>query len=403
MKLTFMTRISAALLALSSMLVGAAATPINDIQNLDLIDRAEQNKTAPKVFIISMFTPEANVWYNIPDFNLLARNITVPGFSPLFPDAHCTNDGSICELVTGEGEINAATTISSLVRSSEFDLTHTYFLIAGIAGISPKIGSTGSVTFARYAVQVALQHEIDAREKPSNFNTGYFPQGAEAPDQYPTSLYGTEVFELNDNLRQLAYSFAQNATLNDTSEAQAYRANYAGDSELAPGASAPSVILCDTATSDNYWVGSLLAEAFENTTTLFTNGTGVYCTTQQEDNATLEALLRGAISGLLDFSRIIIMRTASDFERPFAGQTAYEALFAEQGGFDVSVTNIYVAGVEVVKGIVDEWDDQFEAGVKADNYIGDIFGSLGGQPDFGLGSHFGGHKAPSARSLGRRR
>ena len=35
----------------------------------------------PKVFIISMFTLESNVWHNIPEFNLLERNITVPGFS----------------------------------------------------------------------------------------------------------------------------------------------------------------------------------------------------------------------------------------------------------------------------------------------------------------------------------
>ncbi|THU75664.1 purine nucleoside permease, partial [Dendrothele bispora CBS 962.96] len=285
---------------------------------------------------------------------------------------------------TGEAEINAAVTITSLVYSSKFDLNQTYFLIAGIAGINPKLATIGSVTFARYAVQVALQHEIDAREIPSDFPTGYFPQGAEAPGQYPGSIYGTEVFEVNDDLRQLAFNFAQNAKLNDTAAAQAYRANYANDSEFAQGAEPPSVVLCDTVTSDNYWAGTLLGEAFENTTTVFTNGTGVYCSTQQEDNATLESLMRGAISGLVDFSRIIIMRTASDFERPFSGQTAIEGLLASQGGHAPAVTNIYVAGIEV-------------AGVKPSNYIGDIFGSLGGQPDFGPGSEFGGQRAPSAR------
>ena len=49
-----------------------------------------------------MFDPEADIWYGIPEFDLLALNITVPGFSPLFPDAHCTADGDICQLVTGE-------------------------------------------------------------------------------------------------------------------------------------------------------------------------------------------------------------------------------------------------------------------------------------------------------------
>ncbi|KAK4996406.1 hypothetical protein LTR66_003990, partial [Elasticomyces elasticus] len=64
--------------------------------------RALEYVVKPKVFIISMFPPEAAVWYGIPEFDVLATNITVPGFSPLFPDAHCTADGEICQLTTGE-------------------------------------------------------------------------------------------------------------------------------------------------------------------------------------------------------------------------------------------------------------------------------------------------------------
>lgn len=59
-------------------------------------------KAKPKVFIISIFPLEGEVWWGIPEFDLLATNITVPGFSPLFPDAHCTADGDLCQLVTGE-------------------------------------------------------------------------------------------------------------------------------------------------------------------------------------------------------------------------------------------------------------------------------------------------------------
>ena len=101
-----------------------------------------------------MFEPEADVWYGSPEFDLLALNITVPGFSPVYPDAHCTADGDICQLVTGESEINAATTLASLVRYPRFDLTSTYFMVAGIAGVNPEVATICSVTFARYAVQV---------------------------------------------------------------------------------------------------------------------------------------------------------------------------------------------------------------------------------------------------------
>ena len=58
-------------------------------------------------------------------------------------------------------------------------------MIAGIAGINPEIATLGSVAFARYAVQVALQYEFDAREIPKNWTEGYVPFGAYSPTGYP--------------------------------------------------------------------------------------------------------------------------------------------------------------------------------------------------------------------------
>ncbi|KAI8977734.1 purine nucleoside permease [Trametes punicea] len=351
-------------------------------------------KVAPKVFIISMFDDEGSSWYGVAEFNILEHNITIPGLSPLFPQVHCTMDGSICQLVTGEGEINAASTITALVYSPVFDLTKTYFLIAGIAGISPELGTLGTVTFARFAVQVALQYEFDARELPEGFAAGYVPQGSKAPDQYPGALYGTEVFEVNEDLRQMALEMAKAGKLVDDVKSQKYRANYAANPVFAAGAAPPSVVACDTATADVFWTGSILAEAFENTTRLFTNETATYCTTQQEDNATLGALLRGALTGLLDFSRIIIMRTASDFDRPYPGQSAAANLFLMSPGYRISIKNIPAAGIPIVTGIVSQWKEKFEQGIKASNYVGDVFGTLGGTPDFGPGSLWGGEPAP---------
>ena len=216
---------------------------------------------------------------------------------------------------------------------------------------------------------------------------------------YPQSIYGTEVFEVNDALRQIAIGYANTATLNDSSAAIAYRANYATTSAYTAGSKGPSVVACDVATSDVYFSGALLSQAFANTTKLFTNGTGLYCTTAQEDNATLEALLRGAINNLTDFSRIIVMRTASDFDRPYAGEAdTFNLFYANQGGFEPAVQNIYLAGVKVVEGILKEWESVFKKGVKAPNYVGDIFGTLGGKPDFGPGSMFNNNPVVLRRS-----
>ncbi|EMC99662.1 hypothetical protein BAUCODRAFT_30038 [Baudoinia panamericana UAMH 10762] len=351
-----------------------------------------------------MFDPEGDVWYGIPEFDILAINVTVPGFSPLFPDAHCTADGDVCQLTTGESEINAATTIASLVRYPRFDLTTTYFMVAGIAGVNPEVATINSVTFARYAVQVALQYEISQFEIPTNYTSGYIPQGSYSADQYPQSIYGTEVFELNQNLQHIAASFARQATLNDSADAVAYRANYASASIYTAGASSPSVIECDVATSDVYYSGVILSTAFGNFTSLVTNGSGVYCTTAQEDNATLEALLRAAANKLVDFSRIIIMRTASDFDRPWPGEAATtNLLYSNQGAFLPSIRNIYLAGIQVVTGILDGWNGTFAAGVNATNYIGDIFGTLGGSPDFGPYTFNDNPVTPTKRSVVPRR
>jgi purine nucleoside permease len=179
----------------------------------------------------------------------------------------------------------------------------------------------------------------------------------------------------------------------------AYRANYASTPGYKAGSQLPGVIACDTATSDVYFTGALLSEAFENTTSLLTNGSGIYCSTEQEDTATLEALLRAAVTKSVDFSRIIVMRTASDFDRPYAGQSVLDNLLYGFQGFEPSIQNIYLAGVKVVEGILGGWNTTFAKGVKPTNYVGDVFGTLGGKPDFGPGSIFGNHP-PALRKKG---
>lgn len=354
------------------------------------------------------FDPEADVWYeNLPKSglgDLLAMNISVPGLSPLFPAVHCTAEGTICQVTTGESEINAATTVNSVVLSGMFDLRKTYFLIAGIAGVNPKHGTLGSVAIAKYAVQVALQHELDAREMPPNWTTGYFSYGTFRPGQYPTILYGTEVFEVNEALRDAAYGYASKVRLEDSADARAYRKRYAaGGPSYAMATRPPSVIKCDSATSDVYYSGHLMSETFENVTRLLTNGSATYCVTAQEENAILEVLVRLDIWGLVDYGRAIIMRTGgswpiilrlfvkangkkkgSNFDRPAPGVDVLDNLrAAEQNGITLATTNLYLAGVSIVRGILSEWDGVFQKGIAAPNYLGDIFGTLGGQPDFG--------------------
>ena len=62
-----------------------------------------------------MFAPEAEMWYGIDEFDVLAQNITIPGLSPLFPDVHCTANGEICQITTG-GESSRQISLGCLCR-----------------------------------------------------------------------------------------------------------------------------------------------------------------------------------------------------------------------------------------------------------------------------------------------
>lgn len=70
---------SAQLATVVALLQTVAAVPFSQLSH-----REKRTKPlAPKVFLINMFAPEGDVWYGIKEFDLLAQNITIPGFSPL--------------------------------------------------------------------------------------------------------------------------------------------------------------------------------------------------------------------------------------------------------------------------------------------------------------------------------
>lgn len=337
---------------------------------------------APKVVVMSLFEPEMAAWHQHLNFT---HNVTVPGLSPLFPHVFCVDDYSICNVVTGEGEINAAVTVTALTFSPKFDLSKTYVLVAGIGGVNPHKTTLAGVTLARYAVSVGMQSELDYRSVAShNWSTGWFAYGTEAPGQYPTKFYGTEVFEFNEALRDRVYDLAQKATLADVASAQDFRKLY----PYAPANQPPSVVKCDAATSDGYYTGFLLADAFGKVMNIWTNGTAEYCSTAQEDTAIAEAFVRAAKLGLVDYNRFVLMRSASDFDRepPSMDPVEYFTKSSRGHAFSTAVTNLYHAGWPFVNDVVKNWEKLYENNTfTPKNYVGDVFGTLGGNPDFGPG------------------
>jgi purine nucleoside permease len=302
---------------------------------------------APEVVVITMFGGEAKPWL---DGEALTHKLALPGLSKAYPEVACTDEG-LCVMTTNMGYANAASSIAALVFSGRFDLTKTYFLISGIAGVDPAQGTLGSAHWARFAVDGGLQNEIDAREAPADWSAGYLAIGAPAPSRKAELRYGDEVYRLNEDLLQAAFRLTKDVELADSDAAKAYRAKYAEASATAP----PQVSICDTISSDTWWHGARLGAAMEAYAKLVTDGEANPCTTQQEDNATLTALERGAEANLVDFNRIAILRTASNFDREAPGQSAAESLRARSGGYLPSVTNAYRVGAKLAHAIVADW------------------------------------------------
>lgn len=339
----------------------------------------------PKVFIINMFEYEANPWLESLDF---VHNITIPGLSPLYPEVHCTTNYSVCEFTTGEGEINAAASVNALGLSPIFDFSKTYFLISGIAGGEPQHTTIGSVTFAKYAVQVALEYQVSYQEfitTNPNWTSGYWAYGTDNPWTYPGNVYGTEVFEVNEKLRDRAVELAETVDLNNGTSGNAkFREEY--DFEAAR--SLPSVVKCDVLTSDNYFTGNVLGDYFSFYASLMSNGSAVYCSTAQEDNASLEAFTRLDKYGLVDFNRVVVMRTISDLTRPPPSRADDAVGFfndPQDGGSSAAFKNLPIAGMPFVRDVLENWEDVYYTGKDfwPENYTGDILNTLGGTPDFG--------------------
>ncbi|KAM5380868.1 hypothetical protein ACJZ2D_003392 [Fusarium nematophilum] len=359
------------------MMASADSVPQNGFHTPEPQGHPSDEKISPK------FHEESRNWLSPSSALQFPRKVAVPGLARGYKQVHVTEDGQVCLLVVGMALINAALSISALTSSPLFNLSKTYFILTGIAGVNPKRATIGSVAVAKFAIQVDLQLEFDAREVPSSWGSGYVPMGATSPDGFPQILHGSEVFELNANLRDFAVSTAKTAVLIDTLEAEKNRALWRDSPEIYhPATQKPSILEGDVLSSNTFWHGHHISEAMERVTRVYTTGKAEYFMTAMEDNALLAGLQNAALQGKVDFSRIVLLRSGSNFDRGHDNKPHELPFEIDKGGLEPSTRNVYLAALKVVEGILEGWDEKFDAGIAADNYIGDIYGSLGGVPDF---------------------
>lgn len=318
-----------------------------------------------KVVVVTTFEIGNDTGDTPGEFQNWVENLPLPDTLP-FPQGYhplrFNPDKGVLGIVTGEGPTRMASSITALANDPRFDLRHSYWVLAGIAGIDPNVASVGSAAWAEYVVDGDLAYEIDAREIPPDWSTGYVPLNRSAPYQPPTpdpsSQSGTNLFHLNAGLVNWAVALTADTPLADTPDLQAIRARYTGF----PNAQRPPFVLKgDTLAAGTFWIGSLLNQWAENWVRYWSGNKATFTTTAEEDAGMMQALTFLSQVNKVDLNRVLVLRTASDYDLPPPGQTAAELLASEVGdtgysGFIPSVNAAYAVGSRVVNELVRGWD-----------------------------------------------
>ena len=308
-----------------------------------------------KVITIAMFETgemtgdeagEAQLWY---ERDSLFLEMKIPGaYSPLY-----YNKKGQGLIITGMGVSNAASTIMALGLNPNIDLKNTYFIIAGIAGTSPKVCTIGSAVWSKWVVSTDLCHVIDAREIPEHWEYSRFRIGCNEPWCDNSWYSGSEVFRLDSTLTQIAYKLTKNVELSDTDEAQDIRNRFP---ENFQASQKPFVTIGDNIAGNTFFYGKITSDWADWWIKKWTKGKGTYYITNMEDSGTLTAFKRLADANIISFNRIMVLRTTADFDQQYPGKTTIESIHDIWLGFPLAIENAYRVGSIVAREIINNWE-----------------------------------------------
>lgn len=316
----------------------------------------------PKMVVVTMFEIGADTGDAPGEFQYWVEREKLDRVIPLPAAYHAVRanaDGSVIGIVTGMGNSNAAASIMALGLDPRFDLSESYWLVAGIAGLDPADASVGSAVWADYVVEGDLAHEIDAREIPADWPTGYVPLRKKKPYETPLLPAAERVdscYAINPGLLQWAYALTKDTPLMETPEVVTFRNRYSDHPKALQG---PSVLIGANLASSTYWHGKLLNRWANDWVSYHTEDRGNYMTTAMEDTGTLRALTNLTRAGRADVNRALVLRTASNFDSQPPDLTAAESMAGEKiGHYSAYIPSLEAAhrvGSRVVHALVAGW------------------------------------------------
>ena len=314
-----------------------------------------------KVVVVTLFEIGEDTGDTPGEFQLWKerRNLTmrIP-FPQSFHDLYYDPETQMLVMVTGIGTARSSAATMALGLDQRFDLRQAYWLVAGIAGIDPEDASIGSAAWSRWVVDGDLGHEIDAREIPKDWKTGYFPRHTKGPNDHetPIDISGGEVVQLNPALTSWAFNLTKDIKLPDDPEIAKERARFTGY----PNAQKPPFVLKgEQLSAMTFWHGKLLTDWANYWVDYWTQGKGEFVTSAMEDSGILQSMNYLDRIGRADKDRVLVLRAGSNYSMPPPGEDAAKYLLQENEGYaglNAATESLYLVGSKVVDELLTNWD-----------------------------------------------
>jgi purine nucleoside permease len=190
------------MLKIASCLVGLLLLLITCTESLPPQSAASSVPIPVKVVVVTMFERGEDTGDVPGEFQLWVEREHLDQILPLPSGYHHVrmNKEGVLGLLTGVGTAKAAASVMALGMDPRFDLSKAYWIVAGIGGGDPADVSLGSAVWADHVVDGDLAFEIDARQIPENWPTGYVPLRRGTPYEQPPRVDYGEVYTLNEAL-----------------------------------------------------------------------------------------------------------------------------------------------------------------------------------------------------------
>jgi purine nucleoside permease len=312
----------------------------------------------PKVIVVATFEIGADTGDKPGEFQYwverehLDGTMTVPGLD--HPVRF--NDQGVYGIVSGTTS-RAGLQMMALGLDPRFDLSHSYWILGGIAGVNPRVATVGSAAWARHIVDGDVAYELDPREAPETWPYGIMALGNTTPLKKPVIPAWAPKpmsYALNPALVQWAYGLTKDLRLADSPAAQAHRALFAVVSPAA--GQSPRVLVGDSFGSCRYWHGEAMQHWAEDWTRLYAGSDAICAMSNMEDQGLAAALWRLDLMGRVDLARVLFLRTGSNFTLPAPRQAAAERMVADYAGEGDAYDAFQRVGSVVVHALLRDWE-----------------------------------------------